>query len=243
MRIGPSQYPNPIYSRGCLRGALSSDRGEDEQNDEVRRTRSTPLSPRGAGSYFKASLWRPAASQRRASEQGCRAISYTKSPTPSLLHQVSYTKSRRFRADAVHRCQMAAFASRRTNTPGLGDWAGSLRDEKNRVLVGWPCRVCLASRRFREYLSRRSAGSGAGGDQRRRRVQRGGDRRGSIRTTLASACHAALERCPRGRLLTLLPADPMRSTPRAVKPPTRMSRSTAARCSRLADRKVPRWRC
>src|SRR6266481_6453395 len=93
MRIGPSQYPNPIYSRGCLRGALSSDRGEDEQNDEVRRTRSTPLSPRGAGSYFKASLWRPAASQRRASEQGCRAISYTKSPTPSLLHQVSYTKS------------------------------------------------------------------------------------------------------------------------------------------------------
>src|SRR6266436_2827567 len=83
MRIGPSQYPNPIYSRGCLRGALSSDRGEDEQNDEVRRTRSTPLSPRGAGSYFKASLWRPAASQRRASEQGCRAISYTKSPTPS----------------------------------------------------------------------------------------------------------------------------------------------------------------
>jgi hypothetical protein len=81
---------------------VSSDRGEDEQNDEVRRTRSTPLSLRGAGSYFKASLWRPAASQRRVSEQGCRAI--------------SHTWSRKFRADAVHRCQMAAFASRRADT-------------------------------------------------------------------------------------------------------------------------------
>jgi hypothetical protein len=44
---------------------------------------------------------------------------------------------------------MAAFASRRADTPGLGDWARSLRDEKNRVLVGFasgmPRKRCSAN--------------------------------------------------------------------------------------------------